>query len=88
MEGTHGQLSTGLADGLCRDNADGLAHVDRAADGKVDAVALRADAACCLAGKDAADEDTCGCRALREHQRRPGHEHVVGVEEHFAVSDR
>ena len=28
MEGTHGQLGTGLADGLCCDDTDGLAQLD------------------------------------------------------------
>ena len=44
VEGSHGQLRTGFADGLSRDDADRLADCDRLAVGKVGAVALLADA--------------------------------------------
>ena len=44
VERTHGQLSAGLADGLCSDDADGSADVDRTARGKVPTVALLAHA--------------------------------------------
>ncbi len=40
VEGTHGQLSTGLTDGLGGDDADGLADVDQLAGGHRAAVAL------------------------------------------------
>ena len=44
VEGTHGQLGTGLADRLGGDDTDGLADGNRLAVGKVGAVALFADA--------------------------------------------
>ena len=44
VEGTHGQLGAGLADGLGGDDAHGLAHGDGLAVGQVGAVALGADA--------------------------------------------
>ena len=43
MEGTHGQLSTRLADGLCGDNADRLAQTDRLAVCHIGTVAACAD---------------------------------------------
>ena len=45
MEGTHGQLRAGLADGLSGDDADRLAEVHKLGRCKVHAVALGADAA-------------------------------------------
>src|SRR5699024_11482243 len=42
VEGTHGQLGTGLTDGLCGDDADGLADVHQLPGGQAAAVALRA----------------------------------------------
>ena len=47
MEGTHGQLSTGLTDGLCGDNTDRLAQTDRLAVGHIGNVAACADAGLC-----------------------------------------
>ena len=55
VEGTHGELRAGFADGLCRDDADRLADVDEVAAGKVAPVAQRADAALGLAGQRGAD---------------------------------
>lgn len=55
VEGTHGELRAGLADGLRRDDADRLADVDEVAAGKVAPVAQRADAAFGLAGQRGAD---------------------------------
>ena len=55
VEGTHGQLGTGLADGLGGDNAHGFAHRHRLAVGQVRAVALGADALGGAAGQDGAD---------------------------------
>ena len=57
VEGTHGQLGTGLADGLGRDDADRLAGADRLLGGQVHAVALGAHAAVGLAGQNGADHD-------------------------------
>lgn len=55
MEGTHGELRAGFADGLSRDDADRLAYIDEVAAGKVASVAQRADAALGLAGQRGAD---------------------------------
>ena len=55
MEGTHGQLGTGLTDGLCGDDAHGLAGSHRLGGGQVHAVALGADTAVGLAGQHGAD---------------------------------
>ena len=47
MEGTHGQLGTRLADGLCCDDTDRFADLPTGVpDCQVGAVAVRADAAC------------------------------------------
>ena len=83
MECTHGELSARFADGLRRDNADGLARVDGLADGKVDAVALRADADTRLAREHGADERARHAVRLKDI-RVLGHEHMVGVEQHLA----
>jgi hypothetical protein len=69
VEGTHGQLGAGLADGLGGDDADGLAGVHGLAGGQVDAVALGAHAALGLAGEHAADLGSswmpCGLHLVR-----------------------
>ena len=57
VEGTHGELGAGLADGLRRDDADGLAHLYHLAGAEVTAVAEDADAALGLAGEHRADLD-------------------------------
>ena len=57
VEGTHGQLRAGLADGLGGDDADRLAGADGLAGGQVHAVALGAHAAVGAAGQDGADLD-------------------------------
>ena len=67
VEGTHGQLGAGLADGLGRDDADSLAGAHRAAGGQVHAVAAGADAALGPAGQHRADlhlVDTVGLQHL------------------------
>src|SRR5699024_10517051 len=51
VEGAHRQLRTRLTDGLRRDDADGLAHVDQLAGGQRPAVADRADAVLRLAAE-------------------------------------
>ena len=50
MEGTHGKLGTGLADGLGRDDADRFALADRRAHRQVDTVAVAANAGLARAG--------------------------------------
>ena len=83
MEGTHGKLSARFADGLSSDNADCLACVDGLADGKVDAVALCADAGASFAGQNAADLD--GLYAVCfEDFRILGHKHMVGIKQDLA----
>ena len=57
VEGTHGQLGAGFADGLCGDNADGLADCHRLAVCKVCTVTLGTDALSGTAGQDGADLD-------------------------------
>lgn len=57
MEGAHGQLRSGLADGLRRDDADRLADVHGLAGGHVGAVALGAHAGLIAAGEHRADGD-------------------------------
>ncbi len=57
VEGTHGELGAGLADGLRRDDADGFAHLNHLAGAEVTAIAEDADAALGLAGEHGADFD-------------------------------
>ena len=57
MEGTHGELCTGLADGLSRDDTNSLADRNGHAVRKVSAVALAARAVLGAAGEDGADLD-------------------------------
>ena len=66
MEGTHGQLSTGLTDGLCGDNTDRLAQTDRLTVCHIGTVAACADTGLCTAGQQAADLQTgdTGCLDL------------------------
>ena len=52
MEGPHGQLGAGFADGLCGDDADRLADVHRCTPGQVATVAGAADAKLGLTGQD------------------------------------
>ncbi len=55
VEGAHGELGARLADRLRRDDADGLADVDRRAARKIAPVADRADAGLDLAGQRRTD---------------------------------
>ena len=64
VEGTHGELGAGLADGLRRDDADGFAHLHHLAGAEVAAVAEDADAALGLAGEHGADLDALDARSL------------------------
>ena len=83
VECTHGKLSTGFADGLSRDNADGFACADGLADRKVDAVALCAHAGASLAGQDAADEHSLDAVRLKDLCVRR-HKHMIGIKQHLA----
>src|SRR5208283_520888 len=55
VEGTHGELGSGLADGLGRDDAGGFAQFDEASGSQVAAVAHHADAALGFAGQHGTD---------------------------------
>src|SRR5262249_9946996 len=55
VEGTHGELRAGFADGLRGDDADGFAHFDHAAGGQVAAIAERANTAPGFAGEHGTD---------------------------------
>src|SRR6185295_9513134 len=57
VEGAHRELRTRLADRLGRDNADGLADIDRGAAGKIASVTLAADAIHELAAEHGANTD-------------------------------
>jgi hypothetical protein len=64
MEGTHRELRARLADGLGRDDADGLAHVDGAVRGEGPSVARLADALRALALGRRPDRDQRLARQL------------------------
>ena len=69
VEGTHGQLRAGLADGLRGDDADRLAELDHLAGGQVAAVALGADAALGFAGEHGADLELLDADLLDRRRR-------------------
>src|SRR5208282_3976850 len=64
VEGAHGELRAGLADGLRADDAHGLAHLDHASGGQIAAIAAGADAAAGFAGEHGADFDALDARGL------------------------
>ena len=64
VEGSHGQLRTGLSDGLCGDDSDSLTDRNRLVGRKVAAVALLADAVLGLAGENGPDQDSLDSRIL------------------------
>ena len=87
MEGTHGQLSTRLTDGLSSDNADRLADLDRLARRHVGAVALGADADVALTGKNGTDLYGIPSQLLQnlDHSGRAlRRTHMVGFHHHFS----
>ena len=55
MEGPHGELRAGLADGLRCDDAHSLADIHQVSCGHIRAIALGADAVLTLAGEHRAD---------------------------------
>ena len=57
MEGTHGQLGTGLTDGLCSDDTNRFTHIDQVAVCQVCTVALCAYTLLCLAAQHGTDLD-------------------------------
>ena len=64
VEGTHGELGAGLADGLRGDDADGFAEFHHAAGAEVAAVAEDADAAAGFAGEHGANLDALDAGSL------------------------
>ena len=81
VEGTHGQLRTGLTDGLGCDNADGLAQVNLLGGGQVHAVALCAHAHPGPAGQNGADIDFVDAVGLELGGILRHHHHVLGVQQ-------
>ena len=84
VEGTHGQLRARFADGLGRDDADGLTKIDLLGGGQVHAVALGAHAAAGLAAQHRADTDGMDPVGFEElgvvlhHQMVLGDDHLAG----------
>src|ERR1035437_7786986 len=85
VEGAHGQLRAGLADGLGRDHTDRLAALDQPSSGQVAAVAHDTDAALGFAGKHRADLDAHDAGRLNGRREIFGdllvdtHDHVAFV---------
>ena len=69
VEGAHGELRAGLADGLRGDDADRFAELDHLAGGQVAAVALRAAAALAFAGEHGADLELLDADLLDARRR-------------------
>src|SRR5262249_51982429 len=84
VERPHRQLRAGLADGLRRDDADGLAQLHGLARGQVAAVALRADAAPRRAREHRADIALLDARVLYG-RREPFVDLVVHVDDRVAA---
>jgi hypothetical protein len=83
MEGAHGELGARLADRLGGDDANGLAHVDRRAAGKIAPVALGANAVAGLAGERRADADLLDARLLDRLDLLLLHQ-LAGLDDHLA----
>src|SRR5699024_3517104 len=91
MEGTHGQLCTGLTDRLSRDDTYGLAHLYRLACSHVRAVALRADAHFTFTCKNGTDLHLLDGTALCVHSlfhdagRTLRCDHMVSLHDNLSV---
>ena len=83
VEGTHGELGAGLADGLRGDDADGFAEFDHAAGAEVAAIAEDADAAAGFAGEDGANLDALDAGGLDGGGQVFG-DFLVDVDDHAA----
>ena len=84
MEGTHGELGSGLADGLGSDDSGGFAEFDEAARSQVAAVAHHADTTLGFAGEHGTDFhplDSGGLNGAGEFFR----DLLVDVDDHVAV---
>src|SRR5215472_797472 len=64
VEGAHGELRAGLADGLRGDDPDGFAQFHHAARGEVAAIAQRANSATRFASEHGTDADAVNARGL------------------------
>ena len=88
MEGTERQLRTGFADGLCGNDADGLADLNRFAGRHVGAVALGADAEVRSAAEVRADLHGIPAALFEDGNdtvRGPGRDHVVFLNDELAI---
>src|ERR1039457_3963937 len=83
VEGTHGQLGAGFADGLRRDHADGFAALHQPPGGQVAAVAGHADAAFGFAGEHGADFDALDTGRLNGRRQFFG-DLLVDADDHVA----
>ena len=83
VEGTHGQLGAGLADGLSGDDANRLAEVDQFAVGQIAAVALGAAAALGFAGQNRTDAELLHTHVFKRGGRRLVDD-VTGLDDHLA----
>ena len=87
MEGSHGQLRTGLTDRLRRDDTDRLADLHRLAGRHVGAVALRANTVHALAGENRANLDRSSAGLLEDAHHSLGalrRDHAVCLDHDFA----
>ena len=84
VEGTHGELGSGFADGLRRDDAGSFAEFDEAARSQVAAVAHDADTALGFAGEHGADLHPLDARSLNGSGEFFG-DFLVDVDDHVAV---
>ena len=83
VEGAHGELRAGLADGLRRDDSHGLAHLDEAPGGQVAAIAARAHAAPGFAGEHGANLHSLDTRGLNRVRQFLG-DFLVDLDDHVA----
>ena len=84
VEGTHGELGSGFADGLRRDDAGGFAEFDEASGSQVAAVAHHADAALRFAGQHRTDLHPLDTGSLNRAGQVFG-DFVVDVDDDVAV---
>src|SRR5258706_14438088 len=69
MEGAHGEVCDGFADGLSGDDADGFAQFDHAAGSEIAAVTERANAAAGFPGEHRTDAHAVDTRAPPLHRQ-------------------
>ena len=83
MEGTHGELGTGLADGLRRNDADGFTDVDHVTAGQIAPVAQDANATAAFAGEHRTNLDLRDACILDDAHLVFG-DFLVRLHQHFA----